>query len=63
MGSITIGGWHISIIRRGRTVKPIIPKELWKKPRKTKRKTIKHTLEELKSIAQSMGYEYTGVGV
>ena len=60
MGQITIGGYHISIIRRTRVPKPIMPKVLWKEPRKTPRKTIKHTVDALKEIAQSMGYEYTG---
>ena len=60
MRRLTILGQHISLIRPERIYKPIVPKSVRKK-QDFRCRTIKRSIEELRDLAHSLGYEWSEV--
>ena len=57
---ITLLGENISLVRPQLIPKPQKPQLVWRKPRASRVRTVKRSIEELKQIAQQMGYEWKG---
>ena len=58
--NVTILGENINVVRPAKINKPQLPRQLWRKPRASRVRTVKLSLEQLKQIAQQMGYEWKG---